>query len=327
MKLKTLFIIPILLFSSGCSDNEISNTSLVNSNQENSVIDSSSSKVELPKWSVKFYSNYDDNTLLYEVEVEHNSVISEMPKEEPKRSGYTFTNWYRDTYCKVEFDSNYRITSPLDLYAGWEEVVNQEEETYSITWNIYEGVVYEILETIPTTAKKGEIIYFGIRILDGYVGTPIVKANNQVLEENNGMYSFEVNSNVTISVSGIEKEIPNTYHIEFTLPSNWSPIATNPRLYYWGSETASNTLFNNKAKSNMSLKEENTYYIDLPISITFDGIIIIFDQGNDVKQSIDIVGSQLPTERGNYEIVVDWSQEWVKITDELYCFNAIIEKL
>ncbi len=45
----------------------------------------------------------------------------EIP-EEPTREGYTFTGWYRDRDCTVEWDlENDTVAESMTLYAGWEE--------------------------------------------------------------------------------------------------------------------------------------------------------------------------------------------------------------
>ena len=73
----------------------------------------------------------------------------------------------------------------------------------------------------------------------------------------------------------------------------------------------------------MTQKSGATYYIDLSADISFDGMIIIFDQGNDVKQSYNITGD-LPTEGGNYEIIVDDWGRWEPNENNVWCFFARI---
>jgi len=114
-----------------------------------------------------------------------------------------------------------------------------------------------------------------------------------------------------------------SYYITFTLP-NWTPAASNPRLYYWGSETIEGDFFTAGCESNMTSLGDNTYYIEIDATVRIDGMIIIFDQGSDVKQSMDIT-ENLPTTAGNYNIVM--SSEWVQNSGGTWCFTASIEEV
>jgi len=69
---------------------------------------------------------------------------------------------------------------------------------------------------------------------------------------------------------------------------------------------------------------DNTYYIEIDATVRIDGMIIIFDQGSDVKQSMDIT-ENLPTTAGNYNIVM--SSEWVQNSGGTWCFTASIEEV
>lgn len=113
------------------------------------------------------------------------------------------------------------------------------------------------------------------------------------------------------------------YRFTFTLPSGWDPAPTNPRVHYWGSANTENVnLFELGAQSNMTLLEGSTYYIEIDTSITLDGMILIIDQGSEVKQSIDI--TTLPTTAGNYEFYVDWSANWELNSSNVFCFVASV---
>lgn len=320
---KYILLIPTFLFCIGCNNSNVSSNSLGASN----------SNQTLTKWEVNFFYNYEgNNDVFITKEVEHGSKITEL-SETPSRVGYEFTNWYRDTYCKIEWDfKNDKVTAPTSLYAGWkisDKPIEDPIDTYNINWIEQEGVVYKPIEgSLPTKANLNEEISFTISILDGYIGTPVVTINNEVLLDNNGVYSFEVTSNIDVRVSGIEKEeIIDYYRITFTLP-DFDPIAVNPRLYYWGSESTSDTLFNLGATSNMKQLEGSTYYIDLSTSITLEGIIMIFDQGSEVKQSFDITGDSLPKEAGVYHVnVPDWGPDgWKTNSFGVWCFVATLEK-
>lgn len=113
------------------------------------------------------------------------------------------------------------------------------------------------------------------------------------------------------------------YRIYFTLP-DWSdnPVS-NPRIHYWGSEnTESLGLFEHSAQSNMTLESGSTYYIEIDSSVTLEGMIIIMNQGAEVKQSFDVT-TGLPTTAGNYEITVDWGH-WEQNDYGVWCFFAEI---
>lgn len=112
------------------------------------------------------------------------------------------------------------------------------------------------------------------------------------------------------------------YTFYFTLPSGWSPAATNPRIHYWGTVNTENVnLFELGAESNMTHLEGGTYYLQIDTSVVIDGMIIILDQGSEVKQSIDIT-TGLPTTAGEYEIVVDWNANWQENSSGVWCFYA-----
>lgn len=113
------------------------------------------------------------------------------------------------------------------------------------------------------------------------------------------------------------------YKIYFTLPEGWDPVAKNPRIHYWGSEnTEALGLFTLGAQSNMTLESGNTYYIEIDTSVIIDGMIIIIDQGTEVKQSYDVT-TGLPTVAGEYEIIVDWGH-WEPNSYDVWCFFAEI---
>ena len=319
MKSKMFLILPLLCMG-GCGYQITSQTS-----------SSSLGSTSLPadgKWDVNFMYNYEGNDSIFKTyKIEHNSKIDKKDIETPTRSGYDFTNWYKDSACKIEWDFNKdKVTAPTELYAGWSKN-NNASTSYSITWTNVEGVVYESINNnnLPIEAENGETISFKVNVLDNYSGTLKVLVNNNEISATNGIYSFTVNGDVTVNVEGISKNevvVPSTYRITFTLP-NFDPAAVNPRLYYWGSETISDSIFSLGATSNMSQLSGSTYYIDLSTSISLEGLIIIFDQGNEVKQSFDIT-SNLPTSAGTYNInVPDWGPDgWKPNSFGVWCFVA-----
>lgn len=321
MKFRKIMLIPILLIGTGCSENQASS---------NGEVNSITSSVENTKyWDVNFYYNYEgNNNVFLNTQVEHDKKISRP--NEPTREGYEFTNWYKDTYCLEPWlFTTDKVTAPTNLYAGWEKAVVPTPNTYTINWVSTEGVVYEgVNGKLPTQAEENTEVSFFISIDHGYEGTPIVTMNNETLSAVDGIYTFTVTTNIEIKVTGIKEieTLSSTYRITFTLP-DFDPVAVNPRLYYWGSESISDSIFTLGATSNMTQLEGSTYYIDFDTSVTLEGLIIIFDQGNEVKQSFDIT-TNLPTEAGTYHInVPDWtSNGWKQNTYGVWCFVAELIK-
>ena len=305
MKLKKIFTALLLIFSmASCGDD-------VPSNENND-------------WNVNYYYNYEGNTSIYQtVGVSDDSLISKPT--DPTREGYIFDNWYKDTYCKIPFNfESDKITSNTSLYASW-----VAKESYTITWTEVSGVTYESTdnEDLPVSGYTNDAVSFKLSLeQEGYVGEAKVLVNNEEVTANNGVYSFTLKSNTTITVTGYQPEV-SYYTITFTLPSGWNPSASNPRLYYWGSESTSDSMFTCGATSNMKLLSGRTFYIDIDTSITLEGLIIIFDQGSEVKQSFDIT-TNLPTVAGTYEISVpDWGENgWEANSFGVWCFKAILEK-
>ena len=313
MKIKTFFIVSLLCLS-GCEINYGSSTD--------------------GKWDVNFMYNYENNNDIFKTyRIEHNTKIDETQIEKPNREGYEFTKWYKDSYCKIEwnFKKDY-ITSNTNIYAGWIKTNNSSSNEYNLTWTNVDGVIYEMINnsSLPNKANKDETISFKVKIQDNYSGSPVVYANNNVLVETSGVYSLTIKEDTVIKVLGITKNSDiqqSKYTIKFTLPT-WDPVATNPRLYYWGSSTVSDSMFQPGATSNMKHSEGMTYYIEFETSTRFDGMIIVFDQGNEVKQSFDIVNN-LPSTAGTYNIhVPDWGPDgWKQNSYGIWCFVAELKKV
>lgn len=273
-------------------------------------------------WEVTYKYNYEDNDGVYTTQKVSDRAKLTKPSD-PTREDYTFTTWYRDSYCKIEWDfSNDRVTAPTTLYAGWEV----ESKTYSITWDNVPGATFRLVDsgTLPTEVSKNSPISFTVTVDSRYEGTPVVTVDNNEITAENGIYTVTVSKNIVISVSGLVEKDGYTFY--FTLPSNWSPAASNPRLYYWSNSNSSintsNTLFSNGVSSNMTVYQGTTYMIDIDDASIISGMIIIFDQGNEVKQSHDMV--VIPSTPGEYEIkVADWAT-WTQNTSGAWCFTANI---
>ena len=296
----------------------------------NSNVDSKKEKDEgsLTTWTVTLDLNYEGGGTYktFEVQRELNgtNIKTQLENEIPTREEYKFDGWYHDAYCKVEWVYiRDRVLADTTLYASWTSTALPKS-----TINYVTDESFTYTGDLLTTVNQGSEVSFGIEVNEGYEGIPVVKANNNELTEVDGLYTFTAEeSSYRITVSGLTKTVvipdKDSIHIEFTLPSGWTPIAENPRLYYWGSETVSDSIFSLGATTNMTSIDGATYYIDLDASITFDGIIIIFDQGSEVKQSYNI-SENLPTSAGDYEIIVDDWGAWDPNEYGVWCFHARI---
>lgn len=280
-------------------------------------------------WTVTLDLNYEGGgtykTFEVDRQVNGTNIKTLIENEKPTREEHEFLGWYHDSYCKVEWVyMRDKVLADTTLYASWKSTALPKT---TINWVNDDSFTY--VGELSTTVNQGSEVTFGIKINDGYEGTPVVKANSTVLEATDGLYKFTADTNtIKITVTGLTKiksEL-DVIRIYFTLPSGWTPIAENPRLYYWGSQTISDSIFTLGASSNMASDDGKTYYIDLESSISFDGMIIIFDQGSEVKQSYNI-SDNLPTSAGEYQIIVDDWAAWDPNEFGVWCFHARIEAL
>ena len=74
-------------------------------------------------FTVRFNTNCD--IVVAPVVVNYEDLVEEP--ERLTRDGYEFVGWYEDDTLNVEFDFNTPITDDLELYAKWEETVNEED--------------------------------------------------------------------------------------------------------------------------------------------------------------------------------------------------------
>lgn len=83
------------------------------------------SRVFLIIYTIDFEANND--TTIDAISGGYGATIA-MPTD-PVLDGYTFTGWYTDEECTVEF-ADETFTSSTTVYAGWEEIIVEEEEDY-----------------------------------------------------------------------------------------------------------------------------------------------------------------------------------------------------
>jgi uncharacterized repeat protein (TIGR02543 family) len=55
------------------------------------------------------------------ITINSGETLSNLP--DPTRTGYTFLGWYTNSTFETPFDKTQQITTDVDLYAKWEEVV------------------------------------------------------------------------------------------------------------------------------------------------------------------------------------------------------------
>ena len=139
--------------------------------------------------------------------------------DQPERSGYVFMGWYEDRFCTTPFDFDNTLVPEggIDIYANWtvfdadpvgDQAIEDNYETKAYTITYTSGVGFSYINpngALLKTANAGDIIEFKLAIGTDYEGTPIVKANDTTIEEENGLYRHVVNGNTTFTVSGITK--------------------------------------------------------------------------------------------------------------------------
>lgn len=273
-------------------------------------------------WTVTLDLNYEGGGVYKTFEVERTRTgasLKDYLDEKPTRIGYSFDNWYHDKYCKVPWlINNDKVRADTTLYANWKTSSSIVFEQTTIQWSNDASFSYQAVEgnTLPTKVDSGTNVSFKINISEGYVGTPIVKANDNVLTPSSGqVYSFEaVGQSITVSVSGLSLNQPNydtTFKVDFyyTIPE-WDPVVTNPKIYYWGKDESGNS-FNNEVawsdatdtQGSMELISDNDYIlsVELENDYTIEGVIAIMYQNGVKKQSIDLEVSI--NETSAYDIV------------------------
>ena len=94
--------------------------------------------------------------------------------------------------------------------------VEPEPETYEVTLTQGEGYTIAAAEGSSSPVTEGGSFSFTVSVNDGYEGTPVVKANDAVLNAVDGVYTIEnITADQTVTVEGITP-IPNTYTVTLT---------------------------------------------------------------------------------------------------------------
>ena len=129
--------------------------------------------------------------------------------------GYYGSLWYYDRYGTKPFDfENTEVTEDITLYAynipreGDPEVFPPEENgEFKLTWKngLNSSIVGFDNETLPLSANTDEVIKFSLDFNYHADKNVEVKANDTILTpDENGIYSFVVTGNTTITVSDTE---------------------------------------------------------------------------------------------------------------------------
>lgn len=306
-----------------------------NNNNNNDSLQNDVNNTET--WTVTLDLNYEGGGVYKTFKVERTRTgasIKDYLDEKPTRDGYTFDDWYHDKYCKVPWlVYNDKVRADTTLYANWKVSSSTIVEQTTIQWTNDASFSYQAVDgsSLPTEVNSGTTVSFKINISEGYVGTPVVKANDDVLSPSSGqVYSFEaVGQLITVFVSGLSLNQPvydTTFKVDFyyTIPE-WDPVVTNPKIYYWGKD-GSGDVFTSEVvwddaedtKGSMELVSGNDYMltVELEDNYIIEGVIVIMYQNGAKKQSIDLEVSINETCAYDINFVGD---PWVNDT-----FNATI---
>ncbi len=330
MKIAMLGILCAMLLV-GCNKNDTPST-----NTDTTPISNS----ETETWTVTLDLNYDGGGVYKTFDVERYAYgvsLKDKLNDVPTRNdGYTFEAWYHDSYCKVPWKINSdRIYADTTLFANW-KLTEIETKKTSITWNQDPSFTYEMVDasSLPSIVDEGASISFRININANYEGVPLVKVNQSTLNANNGVYSFIAEGqSMSVSVTGLSKKPDDEriiLNIFYTTPS-WSPVVTNPKLYYWGTSSSGasfdNTIVWDDANDNQGAMTNitgNDYSIRIELNEgdQIEGLIVVMYQSGVKKQSQDII--TIISESGDYQIT--YIDNWQPNSFGEYVFDATITK-
>jgi|GEM_PF-6455841 len=156
------------------------------------------------KYNVVFKANgeeFSDNKVKYGGTVRKpakNPDVIEVDKATYK----TFKHWSL-TEGGEEFNFTTKITANTTLFAVYEE--NYYEYALNLTANtaLYEIKVGGETYDAAKTYRFGDKVELTFVFTDEAVGTPVVKANGETVEANNGVYTVTVGGDTEITVEGV----------------------------------------------------------------------------------------------------------------------------
>lgn len=189
--------------------------------------------------TVLFYVNLPDDNGLYRT-----YYVEDGQKIEAFRcviSGYYGSDWYYDQYGGHAFDfENTPITEDLELY-GYPQsrknnpgVTEYEEETkeYTISWKPGNNTsfVHEDAGILPLSANANEKVSFKVAYALNTKKDAEVKVNDEIITADaNGVYSFVVTENVTVTTSDVKVYNPNDkYDYYLYINSTKHDMVINP---------------------------------------------------------------------------------------------------
>ena len=188
MKNKILFIVPFLLFVSGCQNKKEDN----NDYEEEKITYYAFFMNNYPRAVGTAVSGYDekmDNSLYLRQEIEIGKPFNK-PAEDPTRNNYLFQGWFKEKSCVNEWDFSKDVSnSSVYLYAKWMQEGSEE----------YMEPAYVYPEKIITNANYRVTGILNMPVIDGVVN--LSKGALNRLDEHKDDVSFAVNYERKIDVN------------------------------------------------------------------------------------------------------------------------------
>ncbi len=254
----SLLLLATTTLLSACNKKENNPSDSTSENVPSSVVEpsstnsnnssSSASSIYIPTgdvWTVTFDYNYETGFKTYlESKVKDGETVQKPAN--PIRSGYDFVDWYSDPYCrndhKWDFDNDIIIKNTT-IYACWERNDDPiDVNTYTINYQSTFGAEYVSIDggSLTYSAEYGEVIQFKIVVdEENYEGNPVVKANGVEVEPNDGIYTYSITGNTTLTISGLVKKTSGSYYVYYDNANNWDTVY----IYMWryGTEDVNNS--------------------------------------------------------------------------------------
>lgn len=215
------------LVSASTEEIELTKVYSVTVENENTVAAGTSmegSLFALPQFTVSFDLNGADGSVAAQIVTSENGLVY---PEVPKRSGYVFIGWFKDSACTERYDFTADVNSDLKLYAGWYEITTTGYGNY-VTTNPYSTYT---VSTNGTSSSSQKYIYFSVL--------------------SDGEYKFNYSNSSSNSSYGTRVTVYNV--------TQGSSILANKNCY---STSTSSVTFNAKAGDviRVSIYRSNTYY-------------------------------------------------------------------